>query len=160
MPDPDSVPRPAIATTLAGLDDLDALATLFDAYRVFYRQPSDPTVARAFLRERLQRGESVILLSRDTHNGAALGFTQLYPSFSSVSAGRIWILNDLFVAATARRRGVARALMASARAFAVGTGALRLVLETAEDNHHARALYESLGYVREGGTRHYSLELD
>lgn len=139
--------------------DLDALAELFNAYRVFYRQASDRPAAHAFLQERLQRDESVIFIARDTTSGEALGFTQLYPSFSSVSARRVWVLNDLFVAAEARQRGVAHALMAKARAFAIETGGLRLVLETAEDNAPAQALYESLGYVRESGTRHYALEL-
>lgn len=147
----------AITTARATLGDLDALTPLFDAYRVFYRQTSDPAVAHAFLAARLQHDESVVLIARSA--GTAVGFTQLYPVFSSVSAQRIWILNDLFVAAAARQRGIARALMSAARAFAAETGALRLVLETAEDNHPAQALYESLGYVREAGTRHYSLAL-
>lgn len=146
-------------TSRATLDDLDALATLFDGYRVFYKQASDPALARAFIGERLQRDESVIFIARDGGNREALGFTQLYPLFSSVSARRIWVLNDLFVAPTARKRGAARALMDCARDFAMQAGALRLVLETAEDNHAAQALYESLGYARESGERHYSLEL-
>ncbi|MBS0381617.1 MAG: GNAT family N-acetyltransferase [Proteobacteria bacterium] len=137
--------------------DLDALASLFDAYRVFYGQASDPAAAHAFVGQRLQHHESVVFMARD--DGTAVGFTQLYPAFSSVSARRIWILNDLFVAPDARQRGVARALMSAARAFALDTGALRLVLETADDNHPAQALYESLGYVRETGTRHYALTL-
>lgn len=153
-----SEPATSINTSRATLDDLDDLATLFDAYRVFYRRTSDRAVARAFVEERLQREESVIFIARGT-SGEALGFTQLYPAFSSVSARRIWILNDLFVAPGARSRGVARQLMERARAFALETGALRLVLETAEDNHPAQALYEALGYARETGTRHYSLEL-
>ena len=148
----------SITTSRATLDDLDALAALFDAYRVFYRQTPDRALARAFVEERLQRGESVIFITRDA-SGEALGFTQLYPAFSSVSARRIWILNDLFVAPEARHRGVARQLMDRARAFAIENHALRLVLETAEDNGPAQKLYESLGYVREAGTRHYSLEL-
>lgn len=148
-----------VSLSRAGLDDLDALAQLFDAYRVFYRQAPDHAGARAFLDERLRLGESTIFLARDAATGAALGFTQLYPAFSSVRARRIWILNDLFVAPEARGRGVACALMSTARAFAIETGALRLVLETAEDNAPAQALYESLGYAREAGTRHYSLEL-
>lgn len=149
----------AVVTSRASLEDLDSLAPLFDAYRVFYRQASDRTTARAFMRERLSHAESVIFLARDAERGDALGFTQLYPSFSSVSARRIWILNDLFVAPGARQRGVARALMACARRLASETGALRLVLETAEDNHPAQALYESLGYACESGTRHYALTL-
>lgn len=145
-------------TSRATLDDLGALTLLFDDYRVFYERTSDRALARAFLQARLQHDESVIFIARDA-TGEALGFTQLYPCFSSVSARRIWVLNDLFVAAAARQRGVARALMERARTFALQSGALRLVLETAEDNHPAQALYESLGYVRESGTRHYSLEL-
>lgn len=156
----DTTAEPAgITTARANLDDLDALAPLFDAYRVFYRQVSNPAAARAFLEARLRRGESIIFIARDAAGHAALGFTQLYPSFSSVSARRIWILNDLFVAPAARRRGVAHALMADARAFAVADGAIRLVLETAGENRTAQALYESLGYMRETGTHHYSLEL-
>ncbi|TAN02376.1 MAG: GNAT family N-acetyltransferase, partial [Rhodanobacteraceae bacterium] len=57
------------------------------------------------------------------------------------------------------QRGVARLLMACARQYASETGALRLVLETAEDNRPAQALYESLGYACESGERHYALEL-
>lgn len=154
-----AAPLPVVVTPRATLDDLAALALLFDAYRVFYGRASNPALARAFLTERLQHGESTIFIAHDAASTAALGFTQLYPSFSSVSARRIWILNDLFVAPAARRRGVARALMACARTFATTDGAIRLVLETAADNHGAQALYESLGYAREGSTRHYSLEL-
>jgi ribosomal protein S18 acetylase RimI-like enzyme len=149
----------AATSARATLADLDAVASLFDAYRVFYRQAPDVASARSFIEARLQHGESVIFLSRDSVSGAALGFTQLYPSFSSVAARRIWILNDLFVVPAARKRGVARALMERARAFATETGASRLVLETAEDNHAAQSLYESLGYARETDERHYALTL-
>jgi ribosomal protein S18 acetylase RimI-like enzyme len=156
---PDSAHETPVFTSRASLEDLDALTTLFDGYRVFYKQPSDLVLAHAFIAERLQRGESVIFIARDSGNHEALGFTQLYPMFSSVSARRIWVLNDLFVVPAARKRGVARALMDCARDFATEAGALRLILETAEDNHAAQALYESLGYVLESGERHYSLEL-
>lgn len=148
-----------ISTSRATLADLDVLATLFDGYRVFYGQSSDPVLARTFIEERLQCGESVIFIARDDGRREALGFTQLYPMFSSVSARRIWVLNDLFVTPAARKRGVARALMERARDFATEAGALRLILETAEDNRAAQALYESLGYVLETGERHYTLEL-
>jgi ribosomal protein S18 acetylase RimI-like enzyme len=142
----------------ATLDDLDALTPLFDGYRVFYKRASDPAVAREFLRERLSLRESVIFVARDA-NGDALGFTQLYPCFSSVSARRLWILNDLYVAGSVRGRGAARSLMDAARKHAVQTGALRLVLQTAHDNAPAQSLYESLGYVRSDGMYEYSLEL-
>lgn len=135
----------------ATIADLEAIVPLFDQYRRFYGQRSSVRRARAFLAERLARHESVILLASGASSGsdrrdAALGFVQLYPVFSSVSVGRVWILNDLFVAPFARRRGVAASLMRSARRFARRTGALRIELTTAHDNWNARRLYAALGY--------------
>lgn len=144
--------------TRATLGDLDALAPLFDGYRVFYGKPSDIATARAFLQERLGNDESVIFLARGA-DGSALGFTQLYPCFSSVSARRLWILNDLFVSPDARRRGVAKALLQRAHEHGTETGVVRLVLQTAHDNARAQALYESLGWLREDGMYEYTLEL-
>lgn len=151
MPNNFSITR----TTLA---DLDALAPLFDGYRVFYGKPSDMAKANAFLHARLANDESVIFLARDA-DGSALGFTQLYPCFSSVSARQLWILNDLFVSQTARRRGVAKALLQRAREHGRETGVVRLTLQTARDNAQAQALYESLGWVRQEGMFEYALEL-
>jgi ribosomal protein S18 acetylase RimI-like enzyme len=147
-----------LAISRATLDDLDALALLFDGYRVFYGKPSDVATASAFLRERLEKSESVIFLARDAE-GNALGFTQLYPCFSSVSARRLWILNDLFVSPAARRRGVAKALLQRAREHGRQTGVVRLTLQTAHGNAQAQALYESLGWVRQEGMCEYALEL-
>ena len=132
----------------AGLDDLPALAALFDGYRVFYGQPSDPVRAGAFLRERLERGDSHLLLAMDARGGA-LGFVQLYPSFTSVGTAPIEILNDLFVAEAARGRGVARALLRRAGDDARARGAVGLLLSTALDNTPAQSLYTSEGWVRD-----------
>ncbi|MFD0739896.1 GNAT family N-acetyltransferase [Lysobacter koreensis] len=137
--------------------DLDTLAPLFDRYRQFYGQHGDSAASHAFIAQRLQRDESVVLLAQ--LDGAAAGFTQLYPSFSSVRAARVWVLNDLYVDDSARRRGVAQALLAAAAEFARGDGALRLVLETNPDNHAAQALYESRGWQRYDDTLRYLLPL-
>ena len=140
----------------AGLDDVDALAPLFDAYRRFYAQAGDVARAGAFLRERLQRGESVVLVAE--RDGAMLGFTQLYPMFSSVRTARTWILNDLFVAEDARRGGVARLLLDAAAQYARADGAAGISLETTRDNFAARALYRAAGWD-EDATQWYSLSL-
>ncbi|MFT3805936.1 GNAT family N-acetyltransferase [Arenimonas sp.] len=124
--------------------DVDRVAPLFDGYRRFYGQPTDLPRAAAFLRERLDRDESVVLFAERA--GEALGFTQLYPIFSSVGTDRVWLLNDLFVADTARRLGVGEALLFAARDFGQSRGALRLVLETTRDNQIAQALYRKLGW--------------
>lgn len=144
----------------AGLEHVDRVAALFDGYRVFYEQKSDPTAARAFVGERLSQGDSVIFLALDPSNERPLGFTQLYPTFSSVSMKRQWILNDLYVAAAGRRRGVGRALMERARRYATETGAKGLVLETAVDNRAAQALYEQCGWERDVEFYRYGLRVD
>ena len=130
-------PLPDLATRRAGPRDLDALAVLFDAYRGFYGQPSDVTRARDWLRTRMRVGESVVLVAEI--DGAVAGFVQLYPMFSSVRTARTWILNDLFVAEAARRRGVARALLDAAAAFAREDGAAGISLETTRGNTAALA---------------------
>ncbi|QNP39891.1 GNAT family N-acetyltransferase [Lysobacter solisilvae (ex Woo and Kim 2020)] len=135
-------------------DDLDAAAALFDAYRRFYAQEGDLQRARDFLQERMQRGESVLLLAE--RDGRLAGFTQLYPMFSSVRTARTWILNDLYVDASARRSGVARALLDAAAQFARAQGAVGISLETTRDNAPARALYRAAGW-NEDETQWYSL---
>jgi ribosomal protein S18 acetylase RimI-like enzyme len=139
--------------------DADLVAPLFDAYRQFYERPPDPAVARAFLLERLTRGESVVYVAEE--GGKALGFVQLYPLFSSTALrpGCSWLLNDLYVVPEARGRGIGRALMQRARRLAVENGACALELATADSNVVARGLYESLGYRRDERFVHYALEL-
>ena len=137
---------------------LDALVPLFDGYRQFYRQPADSGRAREFLTERLARHESEILLALDD-TGGGLGFIQLYPLFSSVRAVRTYLLNDLFVAATSRRRGIGKALLLAAAEHARQLGAASLSLSTAHDNLPAQALYESLGWQHDIEFRAYGLVL-
>ena len=116
---------PGIEVRQATIADLNLLVPLFDAYRQFYRQPSEPERARRFLLERFENNQSVIFLAFD--DGTAIGFTQLYPSFSSGAMARIFILNDLFVDPEARRRGVGSALLQAAARYGRHAGALRLV---------------------------------
>ena len=137
---------------------MDAAAPLFDAYRQFYGQRSDLAEARAFLDERLRRGESVVFLAvADGPEGRAVGFMQLYPSFTSVSLGRLWILNDLYVDPGVRRGGVGRRLLERARDWAVETQAKGLVLSTGVTNKTAQSLYESCGWTRDDEFHRYRL---
>jgi GNAT superfamily N-acetyltransferase len=142
-----------IRTARAELDDLDALAPLFDGYRRFYGQPSDLAGARAFLAERIKRSESVIFLA--VRDGTIVGFTQLYPSFSSVSMKRVWVLNDLFVAAEGRSSGAGRALLDRAERWAAETGAKGLTLSTQITNLAAQRLYEACGWSKDDEFVHY-----
>ncbi|RMG20961.1 MAG: GNAT family N-acetyltransferase [Bacteroidetes bacterium] len=142
----------------AGLADLEPLTTLFDAYRQFYDKASDPEAARNFLHKRIAREESVIYIAWNDA-AEALGFVQLYPSFSSVNLKRLWILNDLFVVKKNRRKGVATKLIAQAKELAEQTGAHGLMLETEVDNTMAKKLYEKLGFKKNDDYDVYCLNL-
>jgi ribosomal protein S18 acetylase RimI-like enzyme len=138
------------------------IAPLFDMYRQFYHQPTDLQGAHDFLTQRFGEGDSVIFLAilvEGENNQKACGFTQLYPTFSSVSMKRLWILNDLFVVPEARQQGVGRMLLEYARAFASETHTKGLTLKTAVDNYAAQALYESLGWQRDEDFFSYNLFL-
>jgi ribosomal protein S18 acetylase RimI-like enzyme len=147
-----------IHTRAATPGDLDAIAPLFDAYRQFYQQPPDPPRAREYIRERMERHESVIFVAEDAA-GRVVGFTQLYPTFCSVRAAPTFVLYDLFVAPGARGTGAGRALMQAAEAYAAGTGAARLELSTAKTNTVAQSLYESQGWTRDEAFYVYSKAL-
>jgi GNAT superfamily N-acetyltransferase len=140
----------------ATVHDLDVIAPLFDGYRQFYGQPPDLSRARAFLHERFAHQESILFIAL-TDTGAGMGFTQLFPSFSSTQAARIFILNDLFVVAEARGKGVATALLHEAARFGRAAGAVGLVLQTAHTNTTAQKLYEAQGWVRDLEYREYAL---
>jgi len=92
-------------------------------------------------------------------DGAALGFTQLYPVFSSVRCARSYLLNDLFVVPAARKHGIGARLLTAAADFARANGAASMSLSTATDNVAAQHLYESLGWKRETGFLEYHLPL-
>ena len=140
-------------------DDLDQLVPLFDGYRQFYGEVSDLSVAREFLAERIARGQSVVLIAEDP-GGAAIGFVQLFPSFSSVLVAPICLLSDLFVAPAARRRGIGTLLLTAAAESGRAAGAVRLELSTATTNVSAQRLYKTLGWKRDEEFYVYSLSLE
>ena len=134
----------------ATIKNLDAIYPLFDKYRVFYKQTSNLDGSKAFIKERLEQKDSVIFLAIDNINGNStyLGFTQLYPSFSSPAMQRRWILNDLYIDEPYRKQGIVKALMKKAEEFALETKAHSLMLAIAVDNEPAKTLYESLDWKK------------
>ena len=151
----DTQPKPKVDR--ANPTDLPELHALFMSYLAFYERAVDAAQARAFLQDRLEKQQSVIFVA--WLEGKAVGFTQLYPTFASLSLKRSWILNDLYVAESARGHGVATALMAAAKRLALDTGACEIFLQTARTNKTAQALYEKLGYVRDDAFLVYTLDI-
>lgn len=143
---------------IATIFNVNEAAVLFDQYRVFYGKPSDLEAAKRFLSERMVHQQSVILLARNDA-GACVGFSQLYPIFSSISMRKKFILNDLFVLPEARGAGVATALLEYAKQAAREYGALALTLSTAVDNATARQLYQANGWELEQDYVSYDFSL-
>jgi ribosomal protein S18 acetylase RimI-like enzyme len=147
-------------------DDVDAVVGLFRQYLRFYDQEVPEAEARAYLTARRDAGDSVLLVAvlkpegRDPAGAAAggevVGFAQSYPTWSSVSLSRSWVLNDLFVSPAARGTGAGRALVRDTCRRAKEAGAIRVSLATAWDNVSAQGLYESEGFVRDQHFHHYA----
>src|SRR3954447_2360079 len=139
----------AISIALVGSDDLPDLLPLMRAYCDFYEvAPSDEALlgmARALIDDPLREG--VQMLARDDA-GAAVGFATIFWSWSTLSAGRIAVMNDLFVAPEARGTGVAHGLIGACREHARTNGATWLGWQTATDNKRAQRVYESVGAER------------
>ena len=127
--------------------DIEKLSVLFDKYRIFYKQESDIDNARSFLKKRMKRRESVIFVAEERKE--LIGFTQLFPIFSSVSMKRTWLLNDLYVNEKARGIGTATKLLDAAKDFGTETSSKWLILQTAADNLTAQKVYEKNGWVKE-----------
>ena len=127
--------------------DIEKLSVLFDKYRIFYKRQPDISAAKSFLKKRMKRMESVIFVAEERNE--LIGFTQLFPIFSSVSMKRTWLLNDLYVNEKSRGIGAATALLNAAKEFAAETKSKWLFLQTAADNFTAQKVYEKNGWVKE-----------
>ena len=141
----------------ATVKDLEEVSILFNLYRVFYQQTSDIEGAKTYIKNRLESKDSVIFVVKNKQK--YVGFTQLYPTFSSLSMNRAWILNDLYVNAEARNQGIGEMLLHKAKDYAIESGAKSINLSTAPDNYSAQRLYEKNGYVRDSQFYHYELSL-
>ncbi len=141
-----------IEITRATQAHITILTPLFDAYRVFYKQESDLTAAQNFLEERFRKKESVVFIA--FVNDEAVGFTQLYTTFSSVSLQSYYIVNDLYVYPSQRQKGIGEALLNQVKEFCREKGYKGLALETAIDNP-AQKLYEKLDWKKDSNTFNY-----
>jgi ribosomal protein S18 acetylase RimI-like enzyme len=146
--------------TQATLEHLDLLTPLFVKYREFYGALAYPDSSRAFLEKRLRRKESVIYLALADDDNKLLGFCQLYPSFSSLSLKRVWILNDIYVAEESRRQLVADNLIRTAKKMAKETHAVRMRVSTSSNNEVAQKTYESIGFREDTEFKNYVLPIN
>lgn len=140
-------------------ENMQQVVLLFDAYRVFYGKTSDLDGAKCFIEDRLQKEDAIIVLAIDSQNHEAMGFAQIYPSFSSIAMRSIHILNDLFVAPIYRNKGVGQSLLDEVKRISLEKKVAKIVLQTAVTNHAAQYLYCSQGYKKVTDFEHYYLDL-
>jgi GNAT superfamily N-acetyltransferase len=133
-----------------GERDLPDLLPLMRAYCDFYGvdPPDDALLAmcRALVAD--PEREGVQLIARDGE-GRALGFATVFWSWSTLSAARIGVMNDLYVSPAARGSGLAEALIEACLERSAERGARELCWQTAKDNLRAQRVYERVGGRRE-----------
>ena len=132
----------------ASIENIEEIAKLFNEYRMFYKQDSNINGAKDFLFDRFEHFESIIFIAIEEKSNEIVGFTQLYPSFSSVAMKRSYILNDLYVKGNCRKNGIGKLLLDKAKSYAIMTNAKGIGLSTAIDNEIAQNLYEKNGYKK------------
>ena len=138
----------------ADQNDVEKLAILFDAYRIFYEKETNLIEAKKFLSERIVNNESRIIVATD--NDVLIGFVQLYPIFSSTRMKKLWLLNDLFVDEKHRGKGISKLLIEKCKIVCTDTGACGLILETAKTNKTGNSLYNKTGFILDGDHNYYS----
>lgn len=138
---------------LATLYDLESLTLIFEKYRDFYKKTADYETAKSFLEERISRNESVIYIAEVDQK--VVGFTLLYPLFSSTRMKKLWILNDLYVEEEYRQKGISVALIDKAKELCRETGACQLSLETSKTNRVGNNLYPKTDFQLDTETNFY-----
>jgi GNAT superfamily N-acetyltransferase len=130
--------------------DLDALLALMRAYCDFYgADPGDEdllALAKALLADPAREG--IQFLARAEPGGEPIGFATVFWSWSTLSAGRLAVMNDLSVSEAARGTGAAEALIGACARAARDHGARTLSWQTAKDNLRAQRVYERIGGQR------------
>lgn len=138
-----------IRIELVGEADLEELLPLMRAYCDFYEvEPSDEALlrmSRALIADPEREGLQLVARGAD---GGALGFATVFWSWTTLSAARLGVMNDLFVDPAARGSGAAEALIAACAERATAHGAPTLEWQTAKDNLRAQAVYERVGAKR------------
>jgi ribosomal protein S18 acetylase RimI-like enzyme len=137
--------------------EIEELAEIFDRYRTHYGEPSDVSRSARWLEQYLRSGPLRTFVAEES--GSFIGFATTIEVPASLRLAHFWQIRDLFVLPTHRRVGVGRALLASVRAAGIASGALRLVVQTEEDNDAALRLYSDSGFTLVNGYSSLSLPI-
>lgn len=92
-------------------------------------------------------------------DGRVMGFAHLYPSFSSLTLQRVWILNDFFIEENCRGDGIGGKLLAAVKAYAQATRSKGIELTVEHANVRGWTFWEKQGFRLDTEFRIYFLKL-
>lgn len=147
----------------ASVIDVDAMVPMFEEYRALYRGFSNEEATRQFLFDRIRFNQAIVFLAEDLRH-LPMGFALVYPSFSSVDLTQIFLVSDLFVVPSHRRKGAGAKLLDTIWAHAHHSGASKLRLSNPffdwkADDFYERHGWERIGWERTDDFRVYELSL-
>jgi ribosomal protein S18 acetylase RimI-like enzyme len=141
----------------ATIHDLQRLVPIFDSYREHFEQEKNPLLVERFLFEKFEHLESVIFIAEQQNE--VIGFAQLYPTFSSLTLQRVWLLNDFFVAKEFRDCGVGTKLFGRVKDFSILTKSKGIELSVEHTNKRAWSFWEKQGFKLDEEFRYYFSKL-
>jgi len=138
-------------------EHLDEVVPLMGAYCEFYEVAPGGDALRRLAQALIADPEhsGIQLLARDEESAAPLGFATLFWTFSTLGAGPIGLMNDLYVTPAARGRGVGSALIEACAAQCAERGMLGVEWYTAPSNARAQSVYDRTGAVRSEWVNYY-----
>lgn len=147
----------AITIKQAVIQDIPQIIPVFDSYREYFKQKRDPVSTEQFLFDRFEHRESIMFIAET--DGDVVGIAHLYPSFSSLSLQRVWILNDFFIIEQFRGQGIGKQLIFAVKEYARLTKAKGIELSVEHTNTNAWAFWESTGFKLDEEFRYYFFKL-
>jgi GNAT superfamily N-acetyltransferase len=125
--------------------DLPDLLPLMRGYCDFYEVAPTDEALLALARVLIDDPDQGLQLIARDDAGTAICFAAVFWTWSTLSAARLGVMNDLFVAEAARGTGLAERLIAACRERCAEHGARELAWQTAKDNHRAQKVYDRIG---------------
>ncbi|WP_141432206.1 GNAT family N-acetyltransferase [Bacillus sp. 03113] len=141
----------------ATIHDLNRLIPIFDSFREYFKQQRNPDAVEKFLFERFEHQESIIFIAEQQNE--IIGYAHLYPTFSSLTLQRVWILNDFFIIEKFRQNGIGKQLLAAVKEFGALTKAKGIELSVEHSNEAAWKFYENQGFQLDKEFRYYFYKL-
>ncbi|WP_081623061.1 N-acetyltransferase [Thioalkalivibrio sp. AKL8] len=125
--------------------NIEEVLPLIRKYQEFYKvQEIDDEKNRVFFSQFSENGNNGCIFLFRSKAGDAVAFATVYFTYVSSIPARVGVMSDLYTLPAHRGNGIGKRLINHCLEFAREKGAARLQWLTAQDNHPAQKLYDSL----------------